>query len=184
MAPTYEQPRADLDVTLPPRPFLAPYTAVAPRAYTPTGPFAPAFNSALTGAGVGLFVSAIKNSLETHNKGAMGVFSRTGWLIGYFATASFAFSYVNHSVANLVESRDSGLAGASGGCAAGFITGLRSGSVPAAMGMCAFTGALVGTYDLAGGQLGWEKGRKMRSEREKERVDFFKKRDLEVVDEA
>ena len=45
------------------------------------------------------------------------------------------------------------------------------------MGMCAFTGALVGTYDLAGGQLGWESGRKMRSEREKERVEFFKKRD-------
>ncbi|KPV77558.1 uncharacterized protein RHOBADRAFT_41552 [Rhodotorula graminis WP1] len=149
MAPTYEQPRADLDVTLPPRPFLAPHTALAPRAYTPTAPFAPAFNSALT------------------------------------ATASFAFSYVNHSVANLVESRDSGLAGASGGCAAGFITGLRSGSVPAAMGMCAFTGALVGTYDLAGGQLGWEKGRKMRSEREEDRVRFFKKRDdVEATEEA
>lgn len=89
---TYEQPRADLDVTLPPRPFLAPYTAVAPRAYTPTAPFAPAFNSALTGAGVGLFVSAIKNSLETHNKGAMGVFSRTGWLIGYFGQSARALS--------------------------------------------------------------------------------------------
>ncbi|GAA5931855.1 hypothetical protein JCM3775_000061 [Rhodotorula graminis] len=30
MAPTYEQPRADLDVTLPPRPFLAPHARVYP----------------------------------------------------------------------------------------------------------------------------------------------------------
>ncbi|GAA6046849.1 hypothetical protein JCM3770_005674 [Rhodotorula araucariae] len=177
MASQYQQPREDLDITLPPRPFLAPYTQPVPKAYTPTGAFAPAFNASLTGAGVGLFVSAIKNSLETHNKGAMGVFSRTGWVIGYFASAGFAFSYVNHSVANLVESRDSGVAGAAGGCAAGFIMGMRSGSLPSAVGMCAFTGALVGTYDLAGGQLGWESGKKLRSEREKERLEFFKKRD-------
>ena len=44
------------------------------------------------------------------------------------------------------------------------------------MGMCAFLGAAIGTYDLAGGQLGWEKGRKSRDEREVERLDFFKKR--------
>jgi hypothetical protein len=36
----------------------------------------------LTGAGVGLFISAIQNSLQTHNKGAMGVFTRTGWVRG------------------------------------------------------------------------------------------------------
>ncbi|BGP39200.1 hypothetical protein JCM10450v2_003155 [Rhodotorula kratochvilovae] len=177
MASPYQQPREDLDITLPPRPFLAPYSQPLPKAYTPTGAFAPAFNASLTGAGVGLFVSAIKNSLETHNKGAMGVFSRTGWVIGYFASAGFAYSYVNHSVANLIESRDSGVAGAAGGCAAGFIMGMRGGSLPSAVGMCAFTGALVGTYDLAGGQLGWESGKKLRSEREKERMDFFKKRD-------
>ena len=55
-----------------------------PKAYHPTAPMAPAFNAGLTGAGVGLFISAIQNSLQTHNKGAMGVFTRTGWMIGYF----------------------------------------------------------------------------------------------------
>jgi len=58
----------------------------------------------------------------------------------------------------MIESKENGVAGASGGCAAGFVSGIRSGSVPKAMAMCAFMGAAVGTYDLAGGQLGWEKG--------------------------
>jgi hypothetical protein len=44
------------------------------------------------------------------------------------------------------------------------------------MGMCAFLGTAIGTYDLAGGQLGWENGRKGREEREVERLKFFKKR--------
>lgn len=59
-----------------------------PKAYHPTAPMAPAFNAGLTGAGVGLFISAIQNSLQTHNKGAMGVFTRTGWMIGYFGELS------------------------------------------------------------------------------------------------
>ncbi|GAA5860527.1 hypothetical protein JCM8547_000331 [Rhodosporidiobolus lusitaniae] len=179
MAAQYEAPREQLDITLPPRPFLAPLSQPLPKAYTPTSPFAPAFNVGLTGAGVGLFVSSIKNSLETHNRGAMGVFTRTGWIIGYFATAGFVFSYVDHAVANAIENKTNGVAGASGGCAAGFVSGLRTGSLAQAMGMCAFMGAAVGTYDLAGGQLGWESGKKVRSEREKERVSFFKNRDAQ-----
>ncbi|CEQ40619.1 SPOSA6832_02254, partial [Sporobolomyces salmonicolor] len=174
----YETPRENLDVVLPPRPFLAPYGATAvSKSFTPTSPLQPAFNVGLTGAGVGLFVSAIKNSLDNHNKGAMGIFTRSGWLIGYFASIGFAFTFVDHTVANLIETKDNGVAGAAGGCAAGFVAGIRTGSIPKAMGMCAFLGAAVGTYDLAGGQLGWESGRKTRSEREKERMDFFKKRE-------
>lgn len=51
------------------------------------------------------------------------------------------------------------------------------------MGMCAFLGATIGTYDLAGGQLGWESGKKDRTTREKERLEFFKKRSLAEVNE-
>ncbi|KAL8290176.1 hypothetical protein RQP46_003115 [Phenoliferia psychrophenolica] len=172
-------PRAELDVQLPPRPFLPPLQPLAPQvAYSPTSAISPAFNVGLTSAGVGLFVSAIKNSLETHNKGAMGVFTRTGWIVGYFATAGFVFSYVDHTVANIRESSTDGVAGAAGGCAAGFVSGIRTGSIPKAMGMCAFLGAAIGTYDLAGGQLGWEKGSKNRDEREKDRLEFFKKRSM------
>ncbi|GAA5927286.1 uncharacterized protein JCM15063_005854 [Sporobolomyces koalae] len=177
MPASFEPVRENLDVTLPPRPFLAPYVPTIAKAYHPVSPLSPAFNVGLTGAGVGLFVSAIKNSLETHNKGAMGVFSRTGWIIGYFATIGFTFSFVDHTVANMIESKDNGVAGASGGCAAGFVSGIRTGSIPKAMGMCMFMGAAVGTYDLAGGQLGWEQGKKPRQQREKERIEFFKNRE-------
>lgn len=89
---------------------------------------------------------------------------------------------MDHTVANLIESSDNGIAGAAGGCAAGFVTGIRTGSIPKAMGMCAFMGSLVGTYDLAGGQLGWEGGKKPRSEREKERESFFKRK-VEATEE-
>jgi len=92
MPSTYEPVRENLDVTLPPRPFLAPYAPAIIKGYHPVSPLSPAFNVGLTGAGVGLFVSAIKNSLESHNKGAMGVFSRTGWIIGYFGM--FLFPYL------------------------------------------------------------------------------------------
>lgn len=87
MPPSYESVRADGDmggVTLPPRPFLNSGVVPAPSSYQPTSVLSPAFNVGLTSAAVGLFVSAIKNSLETHNKGAMGVFTRTGWIAGYF----------------------------------------------------------------------------------------------------
>lgn len=82
----YELPRPELDVTLPPRPFLPPTTTkLAPGVvYSPQSALGPAFNVGVTSAGVGLFVSAIKNSLEPHNKGALGVFTRTGWIVGYF----------------------------------------------------------------------------------------------------
>jgi hypothetical protein len=43
-----------------------------------------AFTVGLQSAAVGLFVSAAQNSLQSHNKGAMGVFTRTGGTIGLF----------------------------------------------------------------------------------------------------
>ncbi|KAM0746285.1 hypothetical protein T439DRAFT_319300 [Meredithblackwellia eburnea MCA 4105] len=172
-------PRPELDITLPPRPFLAPSTPYPLKEpFAPTPPLGPAFNVGLTSAGVGLFVSAVKNSLDTHNKGALGVFTRTGWIVGYFAAAGFTFSYIDHTVANIRGSSTDGVSGFTGGCAAGFVSGIRTGSIPKAAGMCAFMGAAVGTYDLAGGQLGWESGKKSREERERERLGFFKKREL------
>lgn len=40
--------------------------------------------SASVGAGAGLLVSAVRNGLQTHNKGAMGVFTRSGSTIAIF----------------------------------------------------------------------------------------------------
>lgn len=79
-----QTPRATLDVALPPRSFLAPAYPLAKAPYTQTDVFAPAFSAGVTSGGVGLFISAVKNSLESHNKGALGVFTRTGWIAGYF----------------------------------------------------------------------------------------------------
>lgn len=78
----------------------------------------------------------------------------------------------------MAESTTSGLSGFSGGCAAGFVSGIRTGSLSKAMGMCAFLGTAVGTYDLAGRQLGWESGKKSREQREVERLQFFKTRSM------
>lgn len=44
-------------------------------------------NAAVAGAkagGVGVLVSAVQNALETHNKGALGIITRTGGTIGFF----------------------------------------------------------------------------------------------------
>ena len=46
--------------------------------FTPKEPLASAYRMALQGGGVGLVASAIQNSLAKHERGAMGVFTRTG----------------------------------------------------------------------------------------------------------
>ncbi|KAI5477333.1 mitochondrial inner membrane translocase complex, subunit Tim17/22 [Pseudohyphozyma bogoriensis] len=179
-------PRENLDVVLPPRPFLPPTTPLAPSTkphYEPTGFVQPAFNAAVAGAGVGLFASTIKNSLESHSKGALGVITRTGWMAGYFAAAGAAFAGVQGFVADSRGTRDDGVASAFGGCAAGFVLGIRSGKLPTAFGLCAVLGAVEGTFDLAGGGLGAEGPVKERKEREEDRVNFFKKKSVMAADE-
>lgn len=80
--------------------------------------------TALQGAGVGLLVSAVQNSLDKHNKGAMGVFTRTGGTIGLFAAMAGIFAGGEAISAN-VRQTDDAWNTAIGGCAAGFVAGLR-----------------------------------------------------------
>lgn len=47
--------------------------------------FADGMTAAGASAGAGLLVSAIQNSVQTHNKGALGVFTRTGSTIALFS---------------------------------------------------------------------------------------------------
>jgi len=158
------------------------YAGSAPAAsastFTPNAPTSAAFNAGLQGAGVGFLVSSVQNSLQKHNKGAMGVFTRTGGTIGVFAAAAATFTYVDQTLANLRETNDA-LNGASGGCAAGFLMGVRQGNLPAAFGGCLAVGALIGTFDAAGGSFSGD-GRQQLSteEREAKRREFFKKRPL------
>lgn len=102
----------------------------------------------LQAALVGAFVSSVQNALGSHSKGASGFLSRTGGTIGFFGafqrsglrkiqgyesvmiSASLAaamgatFAATESIVANQREKQDA-LNGVAGGCAAGFLAGIR-----------------------------------------------------------
>ncbi|KAL7338950.1 ribosomal protein [Rhodotorula toruloides] len=173
MSKQYEQLRETQDIVLPPRSYLPPLEPTQlPKAYHPDSPVARAAEGAIFGGGVGLFSSSVANALQTHNKGAMGVFTRTGWMIPVFGTVGATLGFTNAAVANAIESHDNGVAGAAGGAAAGFFLGLYHRSLPAAFGLALFTGAIYGTIDLVGG-FGADAGRRgalSRPEREQDRL--------------
>ncbi|KAL1411699.1 hypothetical protein Q8F55_002665 [Vanrija albida] len=128
----------------------------------------------LQSAGVGLLVSAVQNALDKHDRGAMGVVTRTGGTIGFFAAMGFAFSFTQSFVANTRETDDA-LNGAAGGCAAGFVAGVRARSLPIAFGACAGMATLIGTFEAAGSALtGTDRLATPRPEREERRLRFFK----------
>lgn len=79
---------------------------------------------AIGGSGVGLVVSTVRNALETHNKGAMGVFTRTGSTISLFAAVGATFAFTEAAVSNVRGDQDA-ISSAAGGCAAGSIVGVR-----------------------------------------------------------
>jgi len=116
---------------------------------------------------VGAFVSTVQNALGSHSKGAAGVFTRTGGTIGFFAAMGATFAATESIVANS-RGTDDALNGVAGGCAAGFLAGVRARSIPIAVGACVVIGAAVGTFDYAG-NLSGESGSK-----EERRKRFFK----------
>lgn len=94
---------------------------------------------------VGAFVSAVQNALGSHSRGAAGFLTRSGGTIGTFgkrkkstcnmrvsrlssiftAAMGAAFAFTEAAIANQRETNDA-LNGIAGGCAAGFLAGLRS----------------------------------------------------------
>ncbi|KAH9486993.1 hypothetical protein JR316_0001059 [Psilocybe cubensis] len=118
-------------------------------AFDAKSPVQEASRIALQGAAVGLVLSSVQNALGTHSHGAMGVVTRTGGTIGFFAAMGAAFKFTETYVANERQKNDA-LNGAAGGCAAGFLAGLRSRSLPMALGGCAFLGLAIGGFDYTG----------------------------------
>lgn len=55
-----------------------------PAAYEPKSSLQNAAFVGLQSAGVGVLVSAVQNALDTHNRGAAGILTRTGGTIGFF----------------------------------------------------------------------------------------------------
>ncbi|KAG7099175.1 hypothetical protein E1B28_001046 [Marasmius oreades] len=111
----------------------------------------------LQSAVIGLVYSTLQNALGQHSHGAAGVFTRTGGTITFFAAMGATFAFTEATVANQ-RRKDDALNSVAGGCAAGFLAGIRSRSLPAAVGGCAFLGATTGLFDRAGqftGDSGW-----------------------------
>ncbi|KAF9481001.1 hypothetical protein BDN70DRAFT_992244 [Pholiota conissans] len=123
---------------------------------------------ALQAGTVGIVLSAVQNALDKHNRGAMGVLTRTGGTIGFFAAMGGTFAFTETYVANQRQKNDA-LNGAAGGCAAGFLAGVRSRSIPMALAGCALLGASIGGYDYAG-QLAGDSS----ETKEERRKRFFK----------
>jgi len=124
---------------------------------------------ALQAGTIGLIVSTVQNALGKHSHGAMGVVTRTGGTIGFFAAMGATFAFTEAFVANERQKNDA-LNGAAGGCAAGFLAGIRSRSLPMAAGGCVLLGAAVGAFDYSG-QLAGDAG----MTKEERRLKFFKR---------
>ncbi|KAF8846324.1 hypothetical protein BDN67DRAFT_918661 [Paxillus ammoniavirescens] len=136
--------------------------------YEPKAPLASATSTGLQAGAVGAFVSAVQNALASHSAGAAGFLTRTGGTIGTFAAMGAAFAFTEAVVANERETDDA-LNGLAGGCAAGFLAGIRTRSLPIAVGSCAVVGAAMATFDYAGQIVGATEEQK-----EEKRKKFFK----------
>ncbi|KAI0082301.1 hypothetical protein K474DRAFT_1703304 [Panus rudis PR-1116 ss-1] len=146
-----------------------PTTASAP-VYNPKPSLRYASAVALQAAGVGAVVSAVQNALGAHSRGAAGFFTRTGGTIGIFAAMGAAFALTESVVANTRE-KDDALNGVAGGCAAGFLAGIRARSLPMAVASCAILGGAIGVFDYSGKHLA---GRAAGETVEERRKRFFK----------
>ncbi|PWN25613.1 hypothetical protein BDZ90DRAFT_234051 [Jaminaea rosea] len=109
-------------------------------------------SAALTGLAAGTFVSAVQNSLGKHDRGALGIFTRTGSTVAFFTAAAGTFAFTDAMVAN-VRQEDGAMNAAAGGCAAGFVAGAQARSVPMMFGSCLALGTLMGTFRAAGDSL-------------------------------
>jgi len=124
---------------------------------------------------VGLVVSTVQNALGTHNRGAVGVLTRSGGTVGFFAAMGATFAFTESAVANSRQ-KDDYLNGAAGGCAAGFLAGIRAKSLPVAVASCAVIGTAMGVFDAAGKLSGEHRERDTPETMEERRRKFFKQK--------
>jgi len=106
----------------------------------------------LQGAGVGVLVASVQNALQHHNRGAMGVLTRSGGTIGLFGAMAATFAFTDSYVTNVRQKEDP-LNGAIAGCAVGLLAGARVRSIPVGIASCAGIATLIGTFDAAGSSL-------------------------------
>ncbi|KAL4788219.1 hypothetical protein BJX76DRAFT_316680 [Aspergillus varians] len=105
----------------------------------------------LTGS-VGLFASAVQNTLARQNVGPWGIFVRSGSTIGVLAAMGGTYEFVKTSSANLREKEDHWNV-ALGGFFSGAILGLRARTFPALLGYGAALATAMGGFEYTGGSL-------------------------------
>ncbi|KAJ5295892.1 hypothetical protein PENANT_c001G04630 [Penicillium antarcticum] len=105
----------------------------------------------LTGT-VGLFGSAIQNTLSRQNHGPLGVFIRSGGTIGAFAAVGGTYAFVKTASANLREKEDH-YNTALGGFFSGAILGLRLRTFPALLGYGVAVSTVMTAFEYTGGSL-------------------------------
>ncbi|KAI1497291.1 NADH-ubiquinone oxidoreductase-like protein [Biscogniauxia marginata] len=109
-------------------------------------------NGALIGGGVGLFASAIQNSLAKRNIGPWGVFTRTGSTIATFSAVAAVYTFSKDATANLRE-KDDTLNVTVGSFLAGSTLGLRAGRISRILGFGTIFAVLLSTLQYTGGSL-------------------------------
>ncbi|KAK3317871.1 hypothetical protein B0T19DRAFT_300562 [Cercophora scortea] len=139
----------------------------------------PGVRGALVGGGAGLFVAALRNSMQRTNVGAWGVFTRGGSAITTVSAVMGMYEFSRIAAANLREKEDH-YNQAIGGFLAGSILGLRTGRMPRILGLGAFSAVVMAAYDYTGGSLsGFKRDPEEDEYERKERLRMNRRRPVE-----
>ncbi|PKS13000.1 hypothetical protein jhhlp_000341 [Lomentospora prolificans] len=130
---------------------MAPHSA-AQAHYVPKDALREGVRYGAIGAGSGLFLSAIQNSLARRNLGMMTVFSRTGFFVGYSSVSIAALGFTKNAAANLRE-KDDHWNSVIGGAFCGAIAGISHKRFPVIVGCGAGLAALLGVFEYTGGRF-------------------------------
>jgi len=142
-----------------------------PTQYEPKPSLAYATKVAVQAAGVGALLASLQRIVGPPLlPPGSGFWATAGRNAGVFATIGATFAFTETAVANYRQTNDP-LNGAAGGCAAGFLAGIRARSLPMAVAGCAALGAAVAGFDYSG-QLAGESASQEKLEERRKR--FFK----------
>ncbi|RMD42630.1 hypothetical protein DV735_g2466, partial [Chaetothyriales sp. CBS 134920] len=108
-------------------------------------------SGAITSSG-GLLVSAVQNTLQKQNVGAIGVLSRFGGTTAAFAAVGITYGFTSAAAANLREKEDF-WDQVYGGAVAGFVLGLRNRSMASALGTSLLFSGVLGVLAYTGGSV-------------------------------
>lgn len=147
--------------------------------YVPKDALSAGVWSGIVMGGGGLFLAAVKTSLEKKHVGPWHVFTKNGGIVATFAAVGTAYEFTRVASANLRE-KDDHYNNAIGGFIGGAVLGLRTGRIPRIIGYGLATGTLLAVLEYTGGRI---EGRRRDPEADeferKERLRLTRRRPLE-----